>query len=341
MTSGTSRLLLGVLALSLTCPSYAQPAEQGTPTKVEHEMGSDQDNSSYDTAAHTHAPTVPESSATESDSAHATHMHGEHGATEGAPMQHMQHMMKEEEPDASLSEREHIPPDPPQHEPADMSTEEMSELMRMDDNGARMMVLANRLEYRDVDSHDALNWDVTGWYGTDYTKLFAKSEGTRVQNDSESRNELLVDRIFARYWSVQGGVRQDLREGSNRTWFAVGVEGLAPYWFDVEATFYVGEGGRLAFRGAVDYDLLLTQRLILQPELEIEAYSKNDASNSIGSGVSESELGLRLRYEFRREFAPYIGVLWTRAYADTADVRRVAGEDTSDVQIVAGIRVWY
>ena len=118
-------------------------------------------------------------------------------------------------------------------------------------------------------------------------------------------------------------------------------KGLAPYWLDAEATFYVGEEGRTAARLKADYDLLITQRLILQPYGEVNLYSKSDPGRQVGSGLSDLELSLRLRYEVRREFAPYIGVGWFRRFGTTAELARAAGEGSDEVQLVAGLHVWF
>jgi copper resistance protein B len=149
--------------------------------------------------------------------------------------------------------------------------------------------------------------------------------------------EALWNRIVTPWWSTQVGVRQDFGDAPSRTWLAFGVEGLAPQWFDVEAAIYLGEEGRTAFRADVSYDLLLTQRLVLQPEIEADVYGKDDRERGIGSGLSDIEAGLRLRYEVRRELAPYIGVHWVRRFGETADL---AGDD-SEVRFVAGVRAWF
>lgn len=239
------------------------------------------------------------------------------------------------------SERNHIPPDPPQHPMHDMSNEEMIELMQMDDTSAFGMVLLDQLEWQRIDDRDALVWDAQAWYGNDFTRLWLKSEGERVAGELDGRAELYLDRPVARWWNVQVGVRQDVSEGPSRTWAAFGVQGLAPYWFEVEATAYAGEQGRLAAVFSGEYEILLTQRLILQPRIEFSLYSKDDRENAIGSGLADSELALRVRYEFRREFAPYVGVTWTRLYGATADFARAEGHDSSDVQVVAGLRFWF
>jgi len=254
--------------------------------------------------------------------------------------QHSQHTSATSD-EPTESERAHVPPLPPQHFMGDMSKERMIELMQMEDTAPVGMVLIDKFEWREVDDADALLWDGQAWYGNDYNKAWLKTEGERVGGEGNVRTELLWDRIVRRWWSAQAGVRHDFGEGPSRTWAAFGVQGLAPYWFEVEATLYVGEEGRTAARFSTEYELLLTQRLILQPELEVEFYGKEDIENGIGSGLSDAEIALRLRYEIRREFAPYVGVAWSRQFGNTADLARAVGHDVSDVQFVAGLRVWF
>lgn len=235
----------------------------------------------------------------------------------------------------------HVPPDPPQRPMHEMSAEEMIELMEMDDAAAFFALRADSFEWRAADAGDVFAWDVQGWYGGDYTKLRIETEGDAHEGDVEARNELLVDRLIARWWSLQFGVRHDVHEGPSRSWAAFGVRGLAPYWFEVEATAYVGEAGRTALRLAVDYEVLLTQRLILQPEIELDVYGKADEENLIGSGLADAELALRLRYEIWRELAPYVGVSWQRTFGETADLARAAGDDRSELYWLAGVRWWF
>lgn len=263
-------------------------------------------------------------------------LHAESGAGhEHASSAHDQHEGPTE------SELRHVPPPPPQHTMGDMSKERMVELMQMEDDASVAMLTIDQLEWREIDDADGLLWEGYAWYGDDYNKVWFESEGERVDGEYESRNELLWDRIMSRWWSVQVGVRHDVSEGPSRTWASFGVQGLAPQWFEVEASIYVGEEGRTAARASAEYDLRFTQRLILQPEFELELYGKDDPANGIGSGLAEVEAALRLRYEIRREFAPYVGVAWTRAYGDTADLARAAGGDEDDVQFIAGLRVWF
>jgi copper resistance protein B len=243
--------------------------------------------------------------------------------------------------EAGESEREHVPPEPPQHQMGDMSNERMIELMQMEDDGPYGKVVLDQFEWREIDGADAEVWEFDAWYGNDYHKIWLESEGDRVDGEEAGRVELMWDRIISRWWSLQTGVRQDFGQGPSRTWLDLGVQGLAPYFFEIDAAIYVGEEGRTAARFSGEYDILITQRLILQPELELRAYGKSDPENGIGSGFSDLELGLRLRYEIRREFAPYVGVHWERKFGHTADLARDAGEDADDVALVAGVRVWF
>lgn len=236
------------------------------------------------------------------------------------------------------SESRHVPPAQPQFTVAHVSNEAMIELMEMDDAAKFGKVLLNQLEWG---HEDTLGWDAQAWYGGDYNKLWLKTEGEHFAGGEAGSVELLWDRAVARWWDIQAGVRRDFSAGPSRTWAAFGVQGLAPYWFEVEATVYVGDAGRSAARLVGEYELLLTQRWILQPQLELNLYGREDAQNHIGSGLSDMEAGLRLRYEIRREFAPYVGVAWSRRFGGTADLVRDAGEDVSDVQFVAGLRVWF
>lgn len=239
------------------------------------------------------------------------------------------------------SERRHVPPDPPQHEMGAMSNAEMIELMAMDDNGKFGMVMLDQFEWRKVDREEALAVEGNAWYGNDYNKAWFKAEGEIIAGEYEGRTELLWDRVVSRWFNLQAGIRHDLDEGPSRTWLAFGVQGLAPYWFEIEATAYVGDEGRTALRFSGEYEVLLTQRLILQPEVDVDLFGKDDLRNGIGSGLSEAEVSLRLRYEIRREFAPYVGVVWSQRFGDTADFARAEGLSKDDLEFTAGVRVWF
>jgi copper resistance protein B len=222
-----------------------------------------------------------------------------------------------------------------------MSYAEMASLMQMDDTHRFGKVMLDRVEWRDADAGGAA-WDAQAWYGGDYNKVWLKAEGARVDGVTrDARVEILLDRVVARWWDAQAGVRQDFGLGPARTWLAIGLEGLAPYWLDAEATFYVGEQGRTGARLKADYDLLLTQRLVVQPYAEANLYGKADPRRQLGSGLADLELSLRVRYEIRRQLAPYLGVVWSRRFGGTADLARAAGESRDDVQFVAGLRAWF
>jgi copper resistance protein B len=275
--------------------------------------------------------------------AHSAEGHSQHQAepnrTESVDP-HAHHEQAQSEA-ASESERAHVPPPPPALVMGPMSNERMIELMQMEDDAPLGMVAFDEIEWRDVGSELAQAWDAYAWYGTDYNKVWLKTEGERIDGEEAGRVELLWDRIFTPWWSIQAGVRQDFSAGPSRTWAAVGVQGITPYLFDVEATFYVGDQGRTAGRFSAEYDTRFTQRLVLRPHFELNAYGKDDTDNELGSGVSDVTVGLRLRYEVRREFAPYIGLEWERKVGSTADLVRASGHDASDVFILAGLHAWF
>jgi copper resistance protein B len=209
------------------------------------------------------------------------------------------------------------------------------------DRAINYFVLLDQLEWQDTEG-GAQNWDARGWIGTDLDRLWLRTEGEREDGRTDSAfAEALYGRAIARWWDLVIGVRNDFQPGPLQTWAAIGVQGLAPYRFEIEATAYVGDSGRTHARIEVEYELLLSNRLILQPQIETELYAENDPARGIGSGLSTVEFGLRLRYEVRREFAPYLGVVWSRKFGDTADFARVEGERVEDTRLVAGIRIWY
>lgn len=210
------------------------------------------------------------------------------------------------------------------------------------DNTIQHYVLVDRLEAFDADQGTGLEWEAQSWIGTDLNKLWLRSEGERAGGRTEAADlEVLYGRAFARWWDVVAGVRHDFKPGDSQDFLAIGVMGLAPYKFEVEATAYLGERGQTAARFEIEYETLLTNRLILQPQIELNLYGKDDPRRGIGSGLSTAEAGLRLRYEFTRQFAPYIGIVHERAFGRTADFRRDEGEDVDDTRVVAGVRIWF
>ena len=210
------------------------------------------------------------------------------------------------------------------------------------DDAVHTLVLFDRFEWQSVTGASGVKWDNQSWVGRDRDRLWLRSEGRSADGRLEEADaHVLYGRMVARWWDVVAGVRQDVRPGAGRTWAAVGIQGLAPYWFEVEATAYVGEGWQTAVRLDVDYELRVTQRVILQPRLELNAYGKADPARGLGAGVTSAEPGLRLRYEIRRELAPYLGVAWERKFGSTADFAEAAGERASGVRVVTGLRWWF
>jgi copper resistance protein B len=209
------------------------------------------------------------------------------------------------------------------------------------DSAVNYFVLLDQFEWRTGDGVHAVNWDGKGWIGKDRDRFWFRVEGdAEGAHLDEGLAHVFYGRQVARWWDLVAGVRQDVRPGPARTWAAIGVQGLAPYWFEVEATAYIGASGRTHVRLEVEYELLLTNRMVFQPLVEIEIYGASDPGRGIGAGLSSAEAGLRLRYEFRREFAPYIGVVWNRKFFGTADYAAAAGESTGSARLAVGLRFW-
>lgn len=210
------------------------------------------------------------------------------------------------------------------------------------DKAINGFLLIDQLEYQNADNGSALSWDMSGWVGGDIDRLWLRSEGERSNGSTEKAEvQALWGHAIGPWWDVVAGVRQDFKPGAPQTWGAFGLQGLALYNFETQATFFVGEKGQNALRLEGDYDILLTNRLILQPTAEANLYTRNDPERGIGSGLANTEVGMRLRYEIVPEFAPYIGVTWSRAYGNSADYASEEGESRNDARFVAGIRLWF
>jgi copper resistance protein B len=209
-------------------------------------------------------------------------------------------------------------------------------------NAVNYFVLFDQLEWQGRGDSSGVNLDSRGWVGRDRDRVWFRAEGDgeggRV---GEAHAHVLYGRRFARWWDVVAGVRQDVQPGPAQTWAAVGVQGIAPYWFEVEATAYVGASGRTHARFEVEYELLLTNRLILQPLVEAEVFGKSDPQRGIGAGLATTDAGFRVRYEWRRELAPYVGVTWNRKWGKAADFAEAAGEDRGSARFVSGLRLWF
>jgi len=203
-------------------------------------------------------------------------------------------------------------------------------------------VMVDQLEVRAGDGSDSWVLDAQGWIGRDLDKLWVKVDVESVESETEAAEvQALYSRAIAPYWDLQAGWRHDLRPEPSRDWLAIGFEGLAPYWFEVDAAAFIGEDGRTAARLQAEYELLFTQKLILAPEAEFYLNGKDDPEVGIGTGLSSVELGMRLRYELRRELAPYIGINWEKLFGQTANHARDDGHDASEVRYVVGLRAWF
>jgi copper resistance protein B len=209
------------------------------------------------------------------------------------------------------------------------------------DRPINWFVQFDQLEWQGGDS-GGFNLENTSWIGGDINRLWIRAEGESEDDAVESALvHAMWGRSFSRWWDFVAGVRQDFRPGDAQTWAAFGLQGLAPYWFEIEATGYVGAGGRTHARIEAEYDLLLTNRLALQPLGELEIYGKSDPERGLGAGLSSVEAGLRLRYEIRREFAPYVGLTWDRKLFGTADYAREEGEKVGATRVTFGVRTWF
>lgn len=211
------------------------------------------------------------------------------------------------------------------------------------DNQIFAHALFDQVEGRVGGANSEFRWDGQAWVGTDLNKFWFKSEGIVLGNGrvEDGRHKFLYDRAVTPYFNLQAGLRSDLDSRTTRNWAAFGFQGLLPYFFDLEATGYVSDQGHLAARIQASYDLLITQRLILQPEAELNFYSKADPGRSVGTGLSDIDAGVRLRYEISRKFAPYLGVAYEGKFGQTADFARREGETAQGVRFVFGIRGWF
>lgn len=210
------------------------------------------------------------------------------------------------------------------------------------ENPLVVMLMADELEWQAGPGADGLAFDGYVWIGRDDARLWLRTEGSRTRGASdEARTELLAWRPIGAWWNLVGGVRHATGAGPARTYALLGLQGTAPYRAGIDADLVAGEGGQFGARVEAEYRLLVTNRLILTPRVEVEAWGRDDAATGIAAGLAGLEAGLRLRYEFRREFAPYLGVEWRAALGGSADLARVAGDDVRERRVVAGVRLWF
>lgn len=213
------------------------------------------------------------------------------------------------------------------------------------EHGATLIskVMVNLAEYQSGPGGGRFRWDARAWYGGDLNRFVLKTEGEGSGNEGVELGEVqaLYSRAIARYTDVQVGVRHDFEPGPQRTYATAGFETLLPYWFDVSGAVFLSEKGDLIGRLEGTYDLQLTQRVVLQPQAELRWSGQDISELGIGSGISHVELGLRLRYEIKREFAPYVGIAYERTFGRTTDFARARGEGVSSTRFVVGIRTWF
>jgi copper resistance protein B len=216
--------------------------------------------------------------------------------------------------------------------------------LRREHGGARLaMIVLNVAEYQVRSRRDGLRWDGEGWLGGDLHRLVVKSEGEGAVGDDidDAEVQLVYSRAISPYFDLQGGIRYDFEPNPSRSYGTIGFEGLAPYWFEVEGALFLSERADVLGRLEGYYDQPITQRLILQPRAEFNLAAQDVRENGIGSGLSDIEVGLRLRYEIRREIAPYLGVSWQHKVGDTAKFARREGERVTSTSFVLGMRVWF
>lgn len=242
---------------------------------------------------------------------------------------------------------EPAPPPPTEHaadgvfDPAAMARAR-AQLQREHGGSVISKVMLSLGEFRVGDGGDGYRWEGEAWVGGDLNRLVIKSEGEGGEDGIDAAEvQALYSRAVSPYFDLQVGLRQDLHSGPKRTYATVGFEGLAPYWFETSGALFLSSKGELLGRLEGTYDLRLTQRWILQPRVEANVTGQDIPALELGSGVSNIELGLRLRYEIKREFAPYVGVSFDRKFGGTADYARTAGKDVKATSFVIGVRAWF
>ena len=204
-------------------------------------------------------------------------------------------------------------------------------------------LLIDRLEWSAVSGRDGYLLDAQGWYGGDINKLWLKTEveGDRGRNPEKAEAQALWSRAINPWFDVQAGVRFDANRDPNRSHLVLGVQGLAPYWYEVDGAVFLSNKGELTARAEAEYDLRITQKLILQPLAEVDLSAQDIKELGIGAGLSTAELGLRMRYQVSQQFAPYVGLSYERAFGNTRRFRRSDGEGADSLGFVAGLRLWF
>lgn len=202
----------------------------------------------------------------------------------------------------------------------------------------------NQNEWRTGNGDSTYRWEGEGWYGGNLNRAWFKSEGN-LNTDTgaldEAETQALYSRAISRFFNLQAGARYNFDPVPSRGWATFGIEGLAPLYWEIGLYGFVSDSGHYSARLEGSYDLYITQRLVLQPQFELNFYTKSDPRSGIGAGLSDLDSGLRLRYEIRRQFAPYVGMTYEKKYGQSAHFARTEGGAVEELRFVAGIRVWY
>ena len=210
------------------------------------------------------------------------------------------------------------------------------------DRAINFQVLFDQFEWQFVHGESGSRWDSRSWIGGDRNRIWIRTEGDAVDGVLDTAEaHVLFGRAVTRWWDLVAGVRFDARPSPSHTWLAVGIQGTAPQFIDVQATAYVGQAGHLAARLEFEHDLHITQRTVFQPLIELSLSGRNDPDRGIGAGLSTGEVGFRVRYEIKRELAPYAGVVWHRKLFGTGDAARARGGDAGGWHLVSGLRFWF
>lgn len=218
------------------------------------------------------------------------------------------------------------------------------ELFQSHGNQINYLAIAERLEFLSGEGDEAALAEIQGWIGTDADRFWIKSD-TEYSFTENSFEEFELQSLYSKpispFFDLQAGVRFDTYPGPDQVFGVVALQGLAQYWFEVDLSYFLSEHGKSSFRGEFEYDLLLTQQLILQPRAELNFAIEDDPERGVGSGLSTTEFGIRLRYEIEREISPYIGISWIQEAGNSADFSRIQGDEINIVAFVGGIRLWF
>lgn len=363
---GTASLIAGAMPANaqhsghmpgMTMPAPAKPAAKKPAAKKAATKKPTAKKPAVKKAASKKAVTAKSSPPTAADDPHAGHdmsampgmdMTGDDmsGHDMGGQDGHAMHGMSSPEPEVPVG-NEPPPPVPSDHAADAVYGAGAMEMSRhhLDSHGGQNFakVAFNIAEYQVRDGRDSYEWNAMAWYGGDIDKLWLKSEGEGAASGALERAELqaLYSHAIGPYFNLQGGLRYDFKPDPSRAYAVLAVEGVAPYWFDLEGSFFLSNKGELMARAEGSYDQRVTQRLVLQPRLEVNFAAQSSRDIGVGAGLSDAELGLRLRYEIRRELAPYVGIQYRRAFGDTRKYLRAEGERAGDVSFVTGIRLWF